>query len=268
MDRFAQDILVISLLLCILSVPICAESINGEFKAENQYDVDSMIIKGGINDYAEIISADDKLAIQSALSDLSDEGSFNFMIITVGSLQGKNIDRFAKNILEKKFGDVPYGAILYVFSLDDRKYSFYIGNGVSVKIPKSFIERIGKDSATSFFSRGEYSKGILDVVNKFHEAVFNGSDMLVQEESQEKSRLNATVISFFKWSIIIFVIVMVLLIVVANIISFRKSIYSKKNLSTISEQKDDEYFSAANLASTLFARELEKSGGYKKEKGF
>jgi len=38
-----------------------------------------------------------------------------------------------------------------------------------------------------------------------------------------------------------------------------------KNLSTITEHKDDEYFSAANLASTLFARELEKSGNYKKE---
>lgn len=268
MGRFVKKFSVfIVLVACLFSFPILAnaESVGGAFRAGSQYDLNQMIIKESVNDYAEIFSADDKTNMQEAISEMIDADTFNLMIITVGNLHGKDIDKFAKEILIKKFGEIPDRVILYVFSLDDRKYTFYLGKSVSEQVPKAFLDYLGKKSVTDFFSKGEYSKGILDMVLRFSDAIINGSDMLTQEKlqmSNAEQGFDLSKISLFMRVAIVTIFALMLLIVIVNLLSLKKSY---DDLSNRPVHDDSEYFSAANLASALFAKEFERTGGYNKE---
>ncbi len=88
-------------------------------------------IKGFVNDYANIISPDYKSKIEGALTQLYDSKAAEFSIVTIESLEGKDIESYALNVAQGKLGDKEKNnGLLLLVAVKDRKYRFEVGRGL------------------------------------------------------------------------------------------------------------------------------------------
>ena len=79
-------------------------------------------INGFINDYANIISPEQKPKIEAILKALYDDKIAEFSIVTINSLEARDIEGYALELAQGKLGDTERNnGLLQVISLQDRK---------------------------------------------------------------------------------------------------------------------------------------------------
>src|SRR3989338_5150308 len=80
-------------------------------------------ITGFINDYANIISPEQKLQIEPILKGLYDDNIAEFSIVTINNLEGRDIEGYTLELAQGKLGDTEKNnGLLLLVSLQDRKY--------------------------------------------------------------------------------------------------------------------------------------------------
>ena len=263
LDRILYGFLIFFLMLFAAPGLVSASQvITGQFDNIDGTNIDNIKVASNLNDYANILSPDDESVIVNLLSDISRESSFNLIVVTLNGLEGRDINQVANEIVDNNFKDLSDNIVLFVFSKSDRKYAFYLGKDVSGKILPRSVENIGKNSAFLFFKKGEYSKGIVEVITEFSK-LGNGNIIFLESGADSvKSELGLTMIDMVKRGFFIFLILVLLLIVVSGFVANRRP--SRKDAPAAQTKSDDEYFAAANYASTLFAREYQRNGIYDK----
>jgi len=106
--------------------------------------VSAVSIEGYVNDYANILSSESS-EIESILKSLHTQGSAEFAIVTINSLEGRDIDGYAFELAEGKLGDKEKNnGLLLLVSLEDRKYRFEVGRGLEPVLPDIIVGRIGR----------------------------------------------------------------------------------------------------------------------------
>src|SRR3989344_7374734 len=88
-------------------------------------------VTGFVNDYANIIDASSKTQLETNLKQIYDSGIAQYSIVTIKSLEGKDIVSYSLELAQGVLGNKEKNnGLLLLVSLDDRKYWFQVGRGL------------------------------------------------------------------------------------------------------------------------------------------
>ena len=154
---------------------------------------------GFISDNAKIISLRDYNKIESIISDLKKETTAEIAVVTVNSLQGKSVEDTAVEI-GRKYGvgdkDANNGVVILV-APNERKMRIELGIGLEDKITNQQAEKIVKEGMIPYFSRGEYSEGILNGVTETAKLVTQCYGKNLCKTTDRKTSCNKEAIKIF-----------------------------------------------------------------------
>jgi uncharacterized protein len=123
-----------------------------------------------IVDLAAILDDSVEMRLNGYLQELEQKTTAQFLVLTVGSLDGGSIDDYALQVAEKwKLGQKGKdNGLLLLISMADRKYRLEVGYGLEGILPDGFVGSVGR-SMVPFFRDGDYTGGVstavLSVVN-------------------------------------------------------------------------------------------------------
>lgn len=224
------------LVLSLIILPLLVQS------AEN------IQIKGFVNDYANIISPDYKSKIEGALTQLYDSGTAEFSIVTIESLEGKDIESYALNLAQGKLGDKEKNnGLLLLVAVKERKYRFEVGRGLEPVFNDAKIGRIGRDYLVENFRNGDYGRGIYEASLAVKTTLLGEKDSgYYVDDNNYQVKISPII------SVIFFLVFWIIMISV--MVSIKRNHY-KKN-----KQRKNDYFGAALMAAWLFGGR--KGGGF------
>ncbi len=195
---------------------------------------DSLVIKGFINDYAEIIPVEYEVDIINILTELYDSDTAEMAIVTVESLDGKDIGSYSLDLAQGVLGDQETNnGLLLLVTMEEREYRFEVGRGLEYILNDAKIGRIGRTYLKPNFANEEYGKGV-------YEASMAVRSILLEDNESEyyidDSEVDPAQVAQVKYSLSIFLIIFIILIII--------SVFSKGD--------DGGFFAAALMAGALF----------------
>lgn len=120
-------------------------------------------IDGFVNDYADVISPEQEQQIASVLKRVYDSKEAEFVVVTVPSLEGSDIESYALEIVQGKLGDSETNnGLLLLVAVEDRKYRIEVGRGIEPVLNDAKVGRIGRTYLVEYFQNEEYGTGILE----------------------------------------------------------------------------------------------------------
>ena len=126
-----------------------------------------------VNDTAGILSAATVRTLEDSLQMLEQEESTQIVVLTIASLEGKNLEEFAQAVFEQwKLGQkgLDNGALLLI-AAGDRKLRIEVGYGLEGRLTDLQAGRIIREVIAPQFRRGDYDQGVLDGVSAMVAAV-------------------------------------------------------------------------------------------------
>ena len=118
--------------------------------------------KGFVNDFAGLLSADQKNNLENKLAQFNASSSNEIAIVTINSLDGDTIENYAN----KLFTDWQIGkakkdnGVLLLISLADRKMRIETGYGLEGALPDATANQIITKTLRPAFQAGNYYEGI------------------------------------------------------------------------------------------------------------
>ena len=203
-------------------------------------------IKGYVNDYAGVISAAEEAELSAILSGLDKSGKAQAAVVTLNSLNGRDIEGFSYELAEGVLGDKEKNnGLLLVVAVEDRLYRFEVGRGLEPIIPDVAASRIARDYLVPDFRNQEYGRGIINAFTRIDDMIEQGEPYAEQDLDREYNGYIIMVIVFIAALAIIFAAV--------------KSSNTPKNNK---RQRDaEDFFTAAYLAGMMFRNSGRRGGG-------
>jgi len=204
-------------------------------------------ITGFINDHAGILTDADKQQIEPILQGLYDQDLAEFSVVTVPSLEGRDIEGYAFELAEGRLGkkDKNNGLLLLV-ALEDRKYRFEVGRGLEPILPDGKIGRVGRTYLVENFKQEEYGKGVKEAVLAVQ--------AILTENAQSEYYVSEVDPEAQKWAMIGMIIALVMFTLFIIII-IKAAKHGKK-------RGDSDYFWAALIAGNMMRGKGGFSGGF------
>lgn len=190
-------------------------------------------INSFVNDYAGVLSQQDKLELERILKEVYDSGAAQYSIVVVKSLEGKAIESYALELAQGRLGDSEKNnGLLLLVAIDDRKYRFEVGRGIEDVLNDAKVGRIGRNYLVENFRAGNYGLGMIEASKAVRSVLLGDKDSLyyVDDSLAGSNRI-----------IWIYVAGFFVLIIFLNLLSFSRRVRS-----------NDKYFSAASGAVILF----------------
>ncbi|MFI4910727.1 MAG: TPM domain-containing protein [Sedimentisphaeraceae bacterium JB056] len=115
-----------------------------------------------VEDKANIIDSSIESKLNGLLKELEQKTGVQYIILTVTSLNGVPIDMYSIELAEQwKLGQAKQdNGMLFVISLNDRKFRFEVGYGLEGVITDSYSGGVGREYITPYARKGDYSTGI------------------------------------------------------------------------------------------------------------
>lgn len=133
-------------------------------------------IQSLVSDYADILGVE-KGEIESRLAAMKEAGVAEFAVVTVPSLEGRDVEGYAFELAEGVLGDEEKNnGLLLLIAVEDRKWRFEVGRGLEPVLPDIVVGRIGREYLTPHFREGNYGKGVLEGV-KIVEQLLGGAEL-------------------------------------------------------------------------------------------
>ena len=121
----------------------------------------SQEIKTFVNDEANII--DNEQELTAILNQIYDSGVAEYAIVTVDSLEGKDIFSYSLELAQGNLGDTEKdNGLLLLIALEERKYQFQVGRGLEYILNDAKVGRIGRNYLVPNFQNENYQQGILE----------------------------------------------------------------------------------------------------------
>jgi uncharacterized protein len=118
---------------------------------------------GYVSDFAGLLEEPAKSALEGLLFRTEQETSAEISVVTVASLDGRDIEGYAAELFEKwKIGkkDKDNGVLLLV-APNERKVRIEVGYGLEGVLPDGLAGEIIREQMTPAFKRGDYAAGLL-----------------------------------------------------------------------------------------------------------
>ncbi len=197
-------------------------------------------IKTYVNDYAEILDAAQEQEISSKLAALQQQGLAEVAIVTIPSLEGRDIDGYALELAQGNLGDSEKNnGLLLLIAVEDRKYRFEVGRGLEPIFNDAKIGRIGRTYLVPAFKEEKYGEGIIAATQAIEQELH---DPTALEQSEPISPIKALAFVFITLSIF------------ASVFGFIARKVSRR-------WQNNDYFVAALAAASMFNRRG-GSGGF------
>ena len=188
-----------------------------------------------VNDYAKILSAEQQAAISAELDQMYKSGLAEFSIVTINSLEGKDIESFSYQVAEGKLGDnEKNNGLLLLISIEDRKYRFEVGRGLEPVLNDAKIGRIGREYIVPNFRNGNYYEGVYSAVRSVKSVIMNQTE----SEYYLQETVASTPSKLYPFAILFLIFLVFIIIGISS---------SKKN----SKRGNGDYFVAAWALSSL-----------------
>lgn len=143
---------------------------------------------GFVNDFAGLLSQQEKSALELKLSDFSKITGAEIAVVTISNLGGDTIENFAVKLFEEwgigKTGQ-DNGALLLI-AKDDRQTRIEVGYGLEPVLTDAQSYWILHNVITPAFGEGKFFDGINNGVDKIISAV-GGEQIPVEQENQSSS---------------------------------------------------------------------------------
>ncbi|MCB0414128.1 MAG: TPM domain-containing protein [Bdellovibrionales bacterium] len=125
-------------------------------------------IQNYVNDYAQIVDAQDERALNTLLNALKKKTGMEFIVLTVENLSGLPIEMASIQVVDQwKLGTKKEDkGLLLMISKTDRSLRLEVGQGLEGVLPDVYTSRIIQDTILPYFKRGQFSKGIVNGVLK------------------------------------------------------------------------------------------------------
>ncbi|MBC8501202.1 MAG: TPM domain-containing protein [Nanoarchaeota archaeon] len=137
---------------------ICLILLSLIVSAENPGDIR---LQGFVNDYAQVLSSQEETVISNTLKPFYDSGRAQFAVVTVNSLDGRDIESFALEVAQGKLGEEDENnGLLLLIAVQDRKYRFEVGRSLEPYLNDAKIGRIGRQILVPAFQGEDYAGGI------------------------------------------------------------------------------------------------------------
>lgn len=118
---------------------------------------------GFINDFAELISREDKNKLETLFSELQNKTTAEIAVVTIETTQPLDIETYAVKLFEK-WGIGKKGkdnGLLLLVALKDRKVRIEVGYGLEGAVPDVLAKQIISNTIIPYFKKGNYSAGIV-----------------------------------------------------------------------------------------------------------
>src|SRR3989338_6796847 len=117
---------------------------------------------GYVNDFAGVLTADQKNNLENSLRTFEQKSSNEIAIALVQSLNGDSIENFTlKTFEEWKIGKKGKdNGVLFLAAIEDRKMRIEVGYGAEPFLTDGEAGQILRDSVTPSFREGKYGEGV------------------------------------------------------------------------------------------------------------
>ena len=123
----------------------------------------SQEIKDLVNDNANILTQQENIELEAILKQIYDSGEAEYVVVTVNSLEGKDIFSYSLELAQGNLGDTEKdNGLLLLVALEERKYQFQVGRGLEYILNDAKVGRIGRNYLVPNFKEENYGKGILE----------------------------------------------------------------------------------------------------------
>ncbi len=159
-------------------------------------------LKGRVNDYANLLSAQTEDTINAQLAELEQSDSTQIAVLTVTSLEGESVEQFALEVVEKwKLGQQGFdnGALLLI-AKNDRKIRIEVGYGLEGKLTDLMSGRIIDSIISPAFRQGDFDRGTLQGVKAMVGAVkgeFSAEDIKPKRSNSGGSDFGSLIFGLF-----------------------------------------------------------------------
>ena len=150
------------------------------------------VLKGRVNDYANMLSPATVTSLEARLAEFEKSDSTQIVVLTIPSLQGEVLEEFSIRVAEKwKIGQkkLDNGVILLI-AKEDRKLRIEVGYGLEGKLTDLRAGRIIDNIIKPSFKAGNYDKGVADGVDAIMQTV-KGEYSAVDAPAPEKKDTDA-----------------------------------------------------------------------------
>lgn len=164
--------------LCLFALPVFAYYFPGS-------------PSGFVNDYAQILTAEQKQALEQKLSQFEKETSNEISIVAIKSLKGDTVENFAEKLFKewgigKKNKD---NGILLLIAKDDRKMKIEVGYGLEGALTDAQSFWIYNDILKPAFQQEKYFEGVSDATDKIIAAT-KGEYIPSAQDNSKKNDFN------------------------------------------------------------------------------
>jgi uncharacterized protein len=177
----------------------------------SSYAFDAPVLKGRVNDYANLLTAPQREALENTLRTLEGRTSAQVVILTVTSMQGLDVDAFSLKVFEVwKLGQKGVdNGLLIVYSTDGDHYRVEVGYGLEGAIPDGVAGDILRHQLRA---KADPKHGTRDFNGAFTDAVARISGIIAAEVAKDPTGASMRRVDhgkLFLVVIIAFIIVMI-----------------------------------------------------------
>ncbi len=118
--------------------------------------------EGWVNDYANVISGEYRLKLESLITELEQKTSAEIAVVTVGSIAPYDEVSYARLILDSwKIGKKgKNNGVLVLLAVKERRWKIETGYGAEGILPDGKCGEIGREFMVPLFKQGKYSEGL------------------------------------------------------------------------------------------------------------
>ncbi len=119
-------------------------------------------LRGRVNDYANVMQADQAQSLESQLARLERDTGHQVAVLTIQTLDGEDIEGFSIRVAENwKVGRKGFdNGVILVVAVKDRKLRLEVGYGLEGLLPDAMAKRITADYIVPHFRQQDYAGGI------------------------------------------------------------------------------------------------------------
>lgn len=165
-----------------------------------------------VTDNANILEPSEENQLESIMQNLYDKGAAQYAVVTIQSLEGRDIQGTAFEMANGVLGEEgKNNGLLLLVSLEDREYRFEVGRGLEPVLPDIVVGRIGRDYLVPHFREENYGTGIIEASKAIEARLLsqNESEYYVTDEPDEG----------VPWWVILLIIIFVMIFIIFVILS-------------------------------------------------
>jgi uncharacterized membrane protein YgcG len=114
---------------------------------------------GWVNDFANVISPEDRAKMTQIISELEVKTSAEIAVVTQKSVAPDDEFTYAQKMFDEwKIGKD--NGVLILLAVEERAWRIHTGYGVEGALPDAACDNIGRNHMVPYFKSGDYSKGL------------------------------------------------------------------------------------------------------------